>query len=296
MRKFIDMFCGIGSFGKELTATGKFECVTACDNNKWVKSTYLLNHDMNKMYFANDIGKLNDLLEERRGEDYQRLYECDLLCAGIPCQSFSLMGKKEALSNTTTLNLINEFMRMVDILRPKVVLLENVKQFKTQAFEPILEPFLRANGYNSIDTTVLNCRYYGIPQNRERFFAIASRLPPEELDIKNFLEFDRVDTPSLKNYLGLDGNPVRDYSICIRTAGYSKQYDRRNFLTLLSVDGEGENDIIHLTLDHIKRLQGFEDLVFPEKCPKNEKHKMLGNTIPTNLTRLLADRLTERLS
>ena len=88
------------------------------------------------------------------------LKSCDVLCAGIPCQSFSLMGRKDAMSNLTTSNLVNEFMRMANIISLKVIILENFRQFKKIAFNPNLVSFPRENGYNSIDTGLLNCRMF----------------------------------------------------------------------------------------------------------------------------------------
>ena len=293
MLKFIDLFSGIGSFSKELEATGTFECVLACDNNRRVKETYLLNHNLNKKYFANEIGSLNELLNFQE-EDYFRLKDCDLLTAGIPCQSFSLMGSKDGLSNGRTSKLIEDFMQFVKIITPKVILLENVTRFKKLAFDPILEPFFKSNGYNYIDTAFLNCRHFSIPQNRNRFFAVVTRLNPEFLNVKDFFNFERMKTPSIKEFLNLKVQPDRDYSICIRTSGYSKNYNRRNFMTLLCTDEKGKKSFIRLNMDDIMRLQGFDDLIFPENCPKGDRYWMLGNSIPRNLTRLIARRLSER--
>ncbi len=296
----LDLFAGIGSFTQEMKNTRKFKTIAANDIQDFAKRIFLLNHpEVKTDQFSSDIIKLarylKSLHEGRmpvggRMEDLSNIKNVDVICAGIPCQTFSLIGKKTgAVGNVR--KMINAWKTIIEITQPRIILLENVKVFKKEAFDPIIKPFLERAGYSNMDTGILNCRDYGIPQNRERFFAIASRDP--NLDLQDFFNFKRTGSPLLNVYLGIGPELERKYSITIRTTGYSKtSVQSRNFM-LLRVKGS-KNQVVKLEMEDFIRLQGFDDFKFP-KLLKTHQYKLIGNTIPRNLTRIIARRLATRL-
>jgi DNA (cytosine-5)-methyltransferase 1 len=105
--------------------------------------------------------------------------ELDLLCGGPPCQSFSQIGKRGSLEDERGL-LVFEMVRFAKALRPRAILMEQVKGLKTAkgrrggrggVFEKLLKSFADI-GY-SVSWRVLNSADYGVPQTRERLFIVA---------------------------------------------------------------------------------------------------------------------------
>ncbi|NDB86528.1 MAG: hypothetical protein EB127_28095 [Alphaproteobacteria bacterium] len=83
--KFIDLFCGIGSFHYSFKKLG-WECIMSCDIDKTVKETYLANYGLTPL---DDITKINPA----------DIPEYDILCAGFPCQPFSQCGLHKGFSD-----------------------------------------------------------------------------------------------------------------------------------------------------------------------------------------------------
>ena len=107
--------------------------------------------------------------------DPRELPEFDMLCGGFPCQAFSIAGKRRGFEDTRG-TMFFEIARILEVKRPKVVLLENVKGLlnheKGKTFAVILQT-LAELGYRT-QWMVLNSKFFGVPQNRERVFIIGS--------------------------------------------------------------------------------------------------------------------------
>lgn len=162
IRRFIDLFNGIGGFHLGLAGFG-MECVFACDMNPLCRATYLLNFGILP---AADIEKVStDMVPAH-----------DMLCAGVPCTTFSRSGG-QAGTNDPRGKLYLHVLRLVECHKPKVVLIENVGQFKSldggPAFNEIVES-LRAWGY-AVYHEILNAGDYGVPQSRDRLFIVGIR-------------------------------------------------------------------------------------------------------------------------
>ena len=180
--RFIDLFGGIGGFrlGLERANSSKFKCVWYCDIDKYAVQTY--NKNFNENYKPTDITKV----EPRDIPDF------DLLCAGFPCQSFSIAGKRRGFKDTRG-TMFFEIVRIVKAKRPSYLLLENVKGLlnhgKGETFRVIVQT-LSELGYD-VQWMVLNSKFFGVPQNRERVFIIGSLrgLPrPEILPVRKCYE------------------------------------------------------------------------------------------------------------
>jgi DNA (cytosine-5)-methyltransferase 1 len=194
--KFIDLFAGIGGFHTALNSVGG-KCVFASEMDKFARETYEANYKFdcpnvfNKGLFNGDITdpELN----------YSDIPDFDVLCAGFPCQPFSHAGLKKGFGDTRgTL-----FFNIEEIVRtkiesgypPRVLFLENVKGLKNHdkgnTYRTI-ENNLRELGYE-VSSKVLNSRFFGVPQNRERIFIIAW--------YKELIPVDKFEFP-----LGVDEN------------------------------------------------------------------------------------------
>src|SRR5690606_30555359 len=108
--------------------------------------------------------------------DAKDIPDHDLLVGGFPCQAFSVAGKRRGFEDTRG-TLFFEIVRIAKEKRPKAILLENVKGLvnhdKGRTLDIMIET-LNEIGY-VVDFDVLNSKYFGVPQNRERIFIVAMR-------------------------------------------------------------------------------------------------------------------------
>lgn len=197
--KYLDMYSGIGGFRSALDAVGGFECLGYCEIDKFAKQAYETLYDTKgKMYF-----------EDARNINPDDLPDIDLICAGFPCQSFSLAGKQRGFDDTRG-TLFFEVARVAAAKRPALLYLENVQNLlshdKGWTFETILE-VLDDIGYD-VSWTVLNSANFGVPQSRNRVFItgfLRGRCAGE------IFSFSQANPKTLKQRLpGREGNRVYD--------------------------------------------------------------------------------------
>jgi DNA (cytosine-5)-methyltransferase 1 len=161
--KIIDLFAGIGGIrlGFENIFKDNASFVFSSEIDKYAKMTYNANFGETP---AGDITKINAY----------EIPKFDILLAGFPCQPFSNAGLKKGFNDTRG-TLFFDIARIVEYHLPKVVFLENVKGFrnhdKGKTFN-IIKKTLEDMGYK-VFSEVLNARYFGVPQNRERIYIIA---------------------------------------------------------------------------------------------------------------------------
>lgn len=132
-----------------------------------VKQSYMANYKIDKKDFHWNVAFLN-------GKQYEN--QVDLFVGGSPCQSFSLVGKQRGLEDTRG-TLFYEYARLIDEIKPKVFIYENVRAVTShdggKTWEKMQQVFTEL-GYD-FKWTVLNAKNYGIPQNRERLFVVGIR-------------------------------------------------------------------------------------------------------------------------
>ena len=159
---FADLFCGIGGFHIAASNQG-LECVYACDVDEAVRETYKENYGITP---GSDIVAVKP----------SGIPTFDLLCAGFPCQPFSIIGDRKGVSDPRG-TLYREIIRLAEAKRPAALVLENVRQLVTirggSVFESILAD-IQNLGY-CVDYRVLNALDFGLPQKRERVLIVATR-------------------------------------------------------------------------------------------------------------------------
>tara|TARA_A100001201_G_scaffold143120_1_gene143451 strand:+ start:1708 stop:2562 length:855 start_codon:yes stop_codon:yes gene_type:complete len=271
--KYIDLFCGLGSFHYSFRKLG-FKCVMAADNYQPAKDNYKQNYNM-------------DVLDDICDIDPNNIEAYDILCAGFPCQPFSQAGFHKGFDDNRG-SMFYQVMRFVKINAPKVVILENVPALLThdkgKSFAKIKDE-LENEGYQLVHK-VLNCDDYGIPQMRKRLFIVGFK-NIEVDDIDSFLDLDKYKKQiTLKAYLNRNFEKRTAYTI--RCGGRcSRIVDRHNW------DGYWVNGKEYrLTIDDCLKLQGFHNFKLIGK--KREKWKLLGNTIPTIFTEMIGRQLINR--
>lgn len=197
--KYLDMYSGIGGFRSALDAVGGFECVGYCEIDKFAKEAYETLYDTKGETYFEDARNINP----------DDLPDIDLICAGFPCQSFSLAGKQRGFDDTRG-TLFFEVARVAAAKRPALLYLENVQNLlshdKGWTFETILE-VLDDIGYD-VSWTVLNSANFGVPQSRNRVFItgfLRGRCAGE------IFAFSQANPKTLKQRLpGCEGNRVYD--------------------------------------------------------------------------------------
>ena len=198
---FIDLFAGIGGFRMAMQNLGG-KCVFSSEWDSQAQKTYLLNYG--EIPFG-DITK-----ETTKGfipDDF------DVLCAGFPCQAFSLAGKRLGFEETRgTL-----FFDVAEIIRrkqPKAFFLENVKGLlihdKGNTIKTILKVLREDLNYFVPDPQIVNAMNFGVPQHRERVYIVGFRkdqkvkeftYPTPTDKTKTFADIKEEHTVSAKYYL-----------------------------------------------------------------------------------------------
>lgn len=250
--KIATVCTGIGSPEQALENLGiDHEIVFGCEIDKYARQTYLANFNPKMM--------LEDMTKETwEGSEYY----ADLLVGGIPCQAFSLAGKRLGELDPRGL-LFYDFYRYVKVQQPKYFIIENVKGLlsdndgatfrnwinllgQSENGNPFFFPHEDSLMYN-LHWQILNTKDYGLPQNRERVFLIGIRndLPndfvfpkgvPLTKRLKDILEtnvdekyyLSDAHLESMSNWKSFK-NPLRD-----------NLYDGSEVMSCLTARGDGE--------------------------------------------------------
>ena len=300
---YIDLFAGIGGFHQAADALGG-NCVFACEIDTEAKRAYEANY---KIKPHGDITQIvaSDIPDH------------DVLFAGFPCQPFSIIGKKLGFDDIRG-TLFFEIARILKEKKPKMFILENVKQLKTHNQGKTLEKIIETleNLDYKVQYDVLNALNFGLPQKRERIIivgfldkSINFSFPKTKLkgkledilenentiDAKYFASKEIVKKRKAKHkseyvpsiWHENKGGNISSYPYsCALRAGASYNY--------LLVNG-----IRRLTPREMLRLQGFPN-TFKIVCNDSQTRKQAGNAVPVNVIKavlreaLLAETKTER--
>jgi DNA-cytosine methyltransferase len=163
MIKVMSLFSGVEGLGHRLNRN-QFEIVGLSEIDKHASNK--LRKEFPSIKNFGDVTKIQS----------NDLPDFDLLTFGFPCQSFSISGKRLGFEDTRG-TLFFEAARIIDERKPKYIMFENVKGLTNhdggRTLEVILEK-LSSLGY-LLDFEIVNAKYFGIPQNRERIFCFGIR-------------------------------------------------------------------------------------------------------------------------
>ncbi len=174
--KILDLFAGAGGFGLGFQmASKRYKLVCSLEVDKWAVATLKANNTEKQKIIQRDIREFTTADEI--------LAACprkpDIIIGGPPCQGFSHAGPKDPKDPRNTL--FKNFAQWVDVLRPKVFIMENVSGLLTRKNENgekvinIIKSCFETIGY-SVDIWELNAANYGVPQSRERVFIVGNNL------------------------------------------------------------------------------------------------------------------------
>ena len=243
----------------------------------------------------------------------------ELLTAGLPCPPFSVAGKQ--LGEKDERNLFPAALRLIDEIKPKAVMIENVRGFLSAVFEDYrayLKKELSKLGYHT-DWRLLNASDFGVPQLRPRVVIVALR--KDLVDAFDWPEVERQNPPTvgecLKDLMGAGGwRGVERWvsnadEIAPTLVGGSKKHGgpdlgptrARRAWASLGVEGKSlaneapAADFVgmpRLTLRMTARLQGFPDS-WEFYGTKTTKYRQIGNAFPPPVARAVASNLAVAL-
>lgn len=298
--KFIDLFSGIGGFHLALTSYGA-KCVFASEINESAANVYFDNF---KMRPQGDIRKIKT----------KKIPKHDIICAGFPCQPFSISGNQNGFKDENG-KLFFQIIRIAKYHKPKMILLENVTNLFTHNGGKTIETVeerLEKIGY-SVYREVLCATNFSVPQARKRAYIIAFR---DDLNIVKF------DFPTKKGKLKivkdiLEDNVGDNYTITcpyninlekeknigkakgllrIGSVGKGRQGERIYSIKgqgiTLSAQGGGiggktgmyyiDNSVRKLTPRECARMMGFPEK-FKLSPSTSESYKQFGNSVVVNV-------------
>ena len=183
--KFIDLFSGIGGFRLGMESIGA-ECVFSSEIDSHAIEMYKENFGEDS---DRDITKVKTNI----------IPNFDILCAGFPCQAFSISGKQKGFEDITRGTLFFDICRILKEKKPKVFVLENVQNLEKHDKGNTL--YVMINSLNqlgyAVSYKVLNAKNFGVPQNRERIVIVGNR----EGKIFDFSKLKENPTVSMLNFL-----------------------------------------------------------------------------------------------
>ena len=301
MKTFIDLFAGIGGFRVALEEQG-LECVFSSEKDEAAAHVYHRN-----------------FLEKPQG-DIQRISEKnvpkhDILCAGFPCQSFSISGNHTGFKDNRG-QLFYDIVRIADYHKPPLLLLENVKNILRVHDGTVIRAIrnaLEEIGY-TVYISLLNASHYGIPQSRSRVYFICLRKGKglsfeepepthEQVFLRDLLDgeverhliiqrddifIEKEDEPEPKNA------PIRIGRVNKGRQGERIYHPNGHSITL-SADGGGigaktglyliEGYVRKLSLSEGKRVMGFPDKHYVSDSRFG--YKQLGNAVIPKMVSLI---------
>ena len=237
--KFFDLFAGIGGFRLGMERNGH-ECIGSCEIDQYARQIYSRNFGHEPEY--KDATKLNP----------KELPDFQCLCAGFPCQSFSLAGHRGGFEDTRG-TLFFEIIRIVREKQPSVLFLENVKGLlshdKGKTYRTILTT-LDEVGYDT-SFQLINSKYF-LPQNRDRIFIIGHLRGKSRREILPLGEISEGDDRTPKN-----GNKIELAAKHINMTKHngSRVYSKDGIAPSVMA-GEGSGTRIKIAEPKIKRIKG----------------------------------------
>jgi len=308
--KMIDLFAGTGAFSY-VAEKYNIKCIYANDIEKCSKIIYNLNH-VNKLTH-DDINNIN----------IKKIGKHDILCAGFPCQPFSIAGNQKGFKDKRS-NVFWTLLRIIKYYKPKIVILENVKNLQTHnkgnTFKTIYNEISNL-GYN-IKFSVLDTGCITkIPQHRERIFIICFRniklykkfnfeFPYRKQEkIKNILEKNvnvkYYYTNKYKVYNKIKENVVKhiNKNVLYQYRRYYIRENKKNTCPTLTANmGTGghnvpllldDNGIRKLTPRECFNLQGFPKEFKLPNITDNKLYKLAGNAVSIPVVNIIFKKLTK---
>ena len=226
--KFFDLFAGIGGFRLGMERAGH-QCIGSCEWDKYARETYKKNFGSYPEY------------DDAKDLQPKSLPYFDVLCAGFPCQAFSIAGKRLGFEDTRG-TIFFEIARIAKEKRPPYLFLENVRGLlshdKGRTFDTIIST-LDEMGYDA-EWQVLNSKYF-VPQNRERIFIVGHL---RDRHTRKIFPLGEISTISDKKKLRKEElSRSRSHSSAIDANYYKGPDGKRTLVQVGNIDTKGHNSL-----------------------------------------------------
>lgn len=279
---FIELFAGIGGFRYGLEQSGGYKCVWSNELDRYACAVYRHHWDDNTLY-EGDIRTVSAFT----------IPEHTIICAGFPCQSFSMSGNRGGFEDTRG-TLFFEICRIARAKRTKYLLLENVEGLLSHNQGTTFETIIR-----TLDELGYDCQWqvfdsydYKVPQHRTRVFIIGHlrELPrPQVFPIRETTQISQQPSREYKYYNrcgkavspdGVSGTLLKNYGAL---SGESTK--------IIMPDGR----LRIMTPLECERLQGFPDN-WTELVPTKQRYFCCGNAVTTNVITAIGNKFKEAIN
>lgn len=315
--KFIDLFAGIGGFRIAMQANGG-RCVFSSEWNEAAQKTY-----------ANNFGEtpFGDITIASTKELIPKNF--DVLCAGFPCQAFSIAGYQKGFEDTRG-TLFFDVAKILEMRRPRAFYLENVKNLKAhdsgRTFRTIKKVLEEDLGYRTFDSVMSPDEYANVPQNRERIFIVG--FDPKQVDeaaidtfsfprrvpltatIADCIDQDVTDdeffyTPKYGCYDAVNDGVVRTDTVYQWRRQYVRENKSNVCPTLTANMGAGghnvplirvRNGVRKLTPRECLNFQGFPEAYAFPKIASSKCYMQAGNSVTVPLITRVANEIVRVLN
>lgn len=247
--KYMSLFSGIGAFESSLRNLGiPYQLTGYCEIGKAQSKAYSLLHGVDESLNLGDITKI----------DESKLGQVDFLTYGFPCQKFSIAGTQEGFfhedGSKTESGLFFDAVRVIKVTKPKVAILENVKNLTSKKFKDEFETVLKTLenlGYNNY-WQVLRGDQFGIPQIRPRVYVVSIR---KDVDSKLF-KFPIPYGCSTRMYDYLESDVDEHYYLSNKMMAYVLDLNEKQAGT--KWEGRANNDYINPIIAHTLSVRGIK--------------------------------------
>lgn len=311
--RFIDLFCGIGGFHLAFSKQGG-ECVFAADWDKYAQKTYRANFPE-----TNLVGDITAVPVEE-------IPKFDVLCAGFPCQPFSLagvskknsLGRKHGFDDERQGNLFFNIAEILAYHRPKAFVLENVKNLKSHdkgnTFKVIMNVLQKELGYKVIPPEIIDARSV-VPQHRERIFIVGfleetpfewPEFPKEGPRLGDILDAKVPEKYTLTDHLW---NYLQNYKKKHEAAGngfgfslvgtkdiartLSARYHKDGSEILID-QGNGKTPR-RLSIRECARLMGYPESFIIDQVSDTQAYRQFGNSVVVPVVERIAEQVIKAL-
>ena len=296
----VDLFCGVGGLSQGFCKAG-FSIVAAYDNWQAAIDTYRRN--LSHTAECLDLRQVSEVLDKIKP------LKADMIVGGPPCQDFSSAGKRREGGNA---HLTEIFAKIVAACQPKIVVMENVPRTRNSQAYQYAKALMSDAGFSFFET-VLDASRCGVPQRRQRFFAIGWRSRRRQIGVKLETYFqDALSSERLTvaDYMGLE-LPVEHYY------RHPRNYSRRAIFSVHEpsptirgvnrpvppsykghrLDTAPADRVRPLTSYERSRIQTFSPFWTWTneyvKYPQTTVELLIGNAVPVNLASFVAAGIRE---
>jgi DNA (cytosine-5)-methyltransferase 1 len=284
---YIDLFAGCGGLSLGLHNSGwkgLFAIEKSPDAFKTLKYNLIdkLNHFNWPEWLEQQNHDIYELLEEHRDDLEKLKNEVDMVVGGPPCQGFSSAGKR--LLQDERNKLVHAYLEIIEIVKPKVIMIENVKGFdvgfkidnkeRTKATSDVVIERLIELGYSDATKFLFDFSEYGVPQKRKRVIIIATLNNSAQnfkqlIDCQkeNFLETNGLnETTSLQDAISdllcSNGTLTNKEFPLFKFGKYS--VPKTNYQKLMRTDNQKKGKIVdsHRFVNHKENtVEKFKDII-----------------------------------